>query len=217
MNFKLQIFNCKLKSNDRSSNSKKKKQQKQRRTASQWQLLPFPATGYRLPVTVVGESDVKLIVGVADRAISKSRDDVIVTHALGSCLGIAVYDHARAVGGILHVMLPSSSVNPGKAGENPYMFVDSGVPAFFREIFAAGGSRGSLWVKVVGGASINQSSSGDSFAIGKRNYIMLKKLFWKNGILIDAEDVGGDKARTVYLEMATGKVTISQGGVEKTL
>ena len=92
----------------------------------------------------------KLVVGVADMKLSSSSEDVIVTHALGSCLGITAYDSVTHVGGMLHVMMPLSNINPEKAQQNPYMFVDTGVPEFFKRIFAAGGARNRLTVKVAG-------------------------------------------------------------------
>jgi len=69
---------------------------------------------------------------------------------------------------------------------------------------------------VAGGANV-QNAAGDRFKIGKRNYTMLKKLFWKNSILIDAEDVGGTVARTMHLEIGTGRVWLSTAGVQKEL
>ncbi len=68
------------------------------------------------------------IVGIADLKVSRERDDVIVTYALGSCLGVAIYDPVAGVGGMLHVMLPMSTIDPAKAQDNPCMFVDTGVP-----------------------------------------------------------------------------------------
>jgi len=94
------------------------------------------------------------------------------------------------LGGLLHVMLPASNINPAKAQTNPYMFVDTGVPAFFRQLYAAGAVKGRLKVKVAGGASTQQAAE-DRFAIGKRNHVTLRKMFWQNGILVDGEDVGG--------------------------
>lgn len=176
----------------------------------------------------------KLIVGVADMKISRGGEDTIVTHALGSCLGIAAYDPGTTIGGILHVMLPESAINPDKAKVNPYMFVDVGVPAFFRELYAHGAAKNRLVIKVAGGACIHMNSPSDSgaaapagqktdgagndrFAVGKRNYLMMRKLFWKNGVLIKAEDVGGAVARTMYLNLSDGHVWLNTGGNERDL
>jgi len=142
--------------------------------------------------------------------------DIIVTHALGSCLGITIHDATAAVGGILHVMMPLSNTNPDKAKANPYMFVDTGVPAFFRQAYAAGAQKRRLVVTVAGGANV-QNVGNDSFAIGKRNYTILKKILWKNGVMIAVEDVGGSHARTMYLEIGSGRVWLSTAGLSKEL
>jgi chemotaxis protein CheD len=147
--------------------------------------------------------------------VSACGDDIIVTHGLGSCLGICAHDPAAGVGGLLHVMMPQSSVNPQKASANPFMFVDTGVPAFFREIYAAGALKQRLVVKVAGGAA--SLGGEDHFAVGKRNYIMLKKMFWQNGILIKSEDVGGAAARTMFLYVGTGKVWLNMAGEDREL
>ena len=159
---------------------------------------------------------VKYIVGVADMKVASMAGDVLVTHALGSCLGVAVYDPVAVVGGLLHVMMPQASINPEKAESNPFMFVDSGVPAFFQQLYAAGASKARCVVKVAGGSNVHGGDT-DRFAIGKRNYLMLRKLFWKNSILVKAEDVGGSAPRTMYMEIGTGKTWLSTAGQEREL
>ena len=68
------------------------------------------------------------VVGMADLKVSASPAERIITYALGSCLGIVVYDAQAGVGGMLHVMMPESEIDAKKAAANPYMFVDTGVP-----------------------------------------------------------------------------------------
>lgn len=152
----------------------------------------------------------KHVVGVAEIAISADPRDVLITHALGSCLGIAVHDANAGIGGLLHVMMPLSKINPEKAGANPYFFVDTGVPRFLDELYERGAHKRNLTVIVAGGAQVNSGDS-DRFAIGKRNFVVFKKLLWKNGILIAAQDVGGDRARTMRLDIASGRVMLSSG------
>lgn len=140
---------------------------------------------------------------------------MIVTHALGSCLGLMVYDPAAQVGGLLHAMLPLSKINLQKASENPYMFVDTGVPELFRQLYDLGGQKNRMVIKAAGcGQPLGNS---EMFKIGERNYTILKKLLWKNNIMIEAEDVGGIASRTVYFDLSTGQVTISSKGVRKEL
>jgi chemotaxis protein CheD len=158
----------------------------------------------------------KHIVGVADMRISSVAGDVLVTHALGSCLGVAVYDPVSVAGGLLHVMMPQASINPQKAQDNPFMFVDSAMPAFFHQLYANGLVKQRAKVFVAGGANVHNVDS-DRFAIGKRNYAILRKVLWQNGVLIAAEDVGGSDPRTMYLELGSGRVWLSTAGVEREL
>lgn len=156
----------------------------------------------------------KLTVGVAEMAISTVPGETLVTHALGSCLGLTAYDPVSTVGGLLHVMLPDSTINAVKAEASPFMFIDTGVPLFFRQLYAAGAAKQRLVVKVAGGAAMGPAGDTDRLAIGKRNHVMLRKLFWKNGVLLAAEDVGGSAPRTLYLEIGSGRVWIHSAGRE---
>lgn len=158
----------------------------------------------------------KHIVGVADARISNDPQSVLVTHALGSCLGVTAYDPVAKIGGLLHVMMPLSTINPQRAKESPYAFVDTALPRFFNELYACGTVKKRLAIRVTGGASIG-SNGQDRFNIGKRNYIVLKRMFWKNGVLIDAEDVGGTVPRTMSLEIGTGRVWLSTAGQKRLL
>jgi len=166
-------------------------------------------------MTRVGDG-IRHIVGVGDMKIATTPGEILVTHALGSCLGIAAYDPQVNVGGLLHVMLPAASINPERARTQPFMFVDCGVPEFFRGLMACGAVKGRLVVKVAGGACV-QTGTEDRFAIGKRNYLTLRKLFWQNGIFITSEAIGGAEPRTMYLEIGTGRVWLKTCGVETDL
>ena len=144
--------------------------------------------------------------------LSAQAGDVLVAYALGSCLGLAIYDPVARVGGLLHVMLPSSSIDPRKAAERPYMFVDTGVPRLFQECYRVGADKRRLVVKVAGGASINRDLADDSFRIGARNYTMLRRLLSRNSVRLHGVDVGGIQSRTVSLEIGTGNVTVKSQG-----
>ncbi len=159
----------------------------------------------------------KYIVGVADMTVSHVKEDLIITHALGSCLGITIYDPVADVGGLLHVMLPDSGIDPNRAKETPHMFVDTGVPRLFKECYALGAVKERLEVKVAGGACSSGEADNDFFQIGKRNFLTLRKLLWKNGVLLKAHDVGGSVSRTMSIEILTGAVAVKSGGKETLL
>lgn len=157
------------------------------------------------------------LVGVADMRISSSPEDEIITYALGSCLGITIYDPVTRIGAMVHVMLPSSSIDPVKAAINPCMFVDTGVKNLFLESYKAGAQRNRLIVVAAGGACANGLEQDDYFQIGKRNVTVLRSLLWKNGIILKNSDFGGNLARTMSLDIATGKVLIRINGTTEVL
>ena len=156
----------------------------------------------------------KQIVVVADMKLGKE-GDILVTHALGSCLGLMVHDPETKIGGLLHAMLPLSKINPQKAMVNPFMFVDTGVPMLFRQLYDLGGKKSRFKVKAAGCAS--PLGGSEMFNIGARNYLVLKKLLWKNNVLIESESIGGTSSRTIYFDVTTGKITISSNGKNRDL
>ncbi len=147
-----------------------------------------------------------ITVDISDIKVSGDPDAVIVTYALGSCIAVVVYDPVRTVGGMIHFMLPMSATSPDKAREKPAMFADTGVPLLFGEMYKLGCDKRDLVVKVVGGGSLYDDNG--MFNIGQRNYTVVRKLFWKNGVLIKAEDVGGAKSRTARLFVRSGKLVV---------
>lgn len=160
----------------------------------------------------------RLTVGVADMKVSGDAGDLLITHALGSCLGLTVFDPVAGVGGLLHVMLPLSTIDPEKAIQNPFTFVDTGVPRLFLECYRLGAVKQRMAVKVAGGAFVHRSDvQEDFFEIGKRNIVMLRKLLWRNGVLLAAEDVGGSVSRTLSLQISTGQVLVRTNGETREL
>lgn len=148
----------------------------------------------------------EIIVGISDLKVSNNIDDVLVTYALGSCVGITVYDPVAKVGGLLHFMLPESSLDMRKAGENPAMFADTGIPLLFKTCYELGAKKKRMIVKVAGGASILDDTN--FFRIGQKNVTAMKKLFWKNNVLIEGEDTGSNCNRTFSIHISTGKVFV---------
>lgn len=144
-----------------------------------------------------------LVVGMADCQISSTADQVLVTYALGSCIAVAIHDPVARVGGMLHYMLPESSISPARAGENPYMFADTGIPLLFRRAYGCGAEKRRLIVRAAGGAQVMDKDG--VFNIGKRNYLALRKILWKAGVLVQGEEVGGTLSRTVGLEVGSGR------------
>jgi chemotaxis protein CheD len=151
-----------------------------------------------------------LNVGVADMKVSSDPEVLLATYSLGSCIGIAIYDAVARVGGLLHFMLPESTLDPEKAKKNPNMFADTGIPYLFKEAYKLGAKKQRMRVIVVGGAQILDNNG--FFNIGKRNDMAIRKIFHRNNVIIDYKDVGGDNNRTVKLTVKNGKTWIKVSG-----
>jgi chemotaxis protein CheD len=155
------------------------------------------------------------VIGIAEMQVSNRREDVLVTYSLGSCIGLTLYDPQAGVGGMIHCMLPLSKMDEGKARANPTMFTDTGVLTLLQSVFNMGAERKNLVAKVAGGAMLLDEKG--LFRIGERNQAVLRKVLWKNNILIASEEVGGTIPRTLTLYMADGRTTVKTHGVEKNL
>ena len=156
----------------------------------------------------------KIIVGVSDMKTSSDPAATLVTYSLGSCIGIAVFDPVAKAGGLLHYMLPESALDESKAKRNPFMFADTGIPTLFKDTYRLGAKKQRMKVVVVGGAQILDQKG--FFNIGKRNHMAVRKIFWKNKVMIDHEDVGGNVNRTIRLDIATGEIHIKVSGIGET-
>ncbi|MFZ4573346.1 MAG: chemotaxis protein CheD [Phycisphaerales bacterium] len=157
----------------------------------------------------------KVVVGVGDMAVSADPTSLLVTYALGSCIGVTVYDPLAKVGGLLHFMLPTSELNSEKAQANPAMFGDTGIPGLFKSCYDLGAKKERLIVCAAGGAEV--IADDGHFKIGSRNRTLLRKLFWKNGVLLSGDDTGGERSRTLSLAMSDGSVFVRSQGQESVL
>jgi len=154
----------------------------------------------------------RIIVGIGEFAISNDRDAVIVTHALGSCVAVCVWDAVAGVGGLLHILLPDSRINLVRATSQPAAFADTGIPLLFKTAYEYGVQKKRCSVRLVGGADMGGLNTGSDAAIGKRNVLAVRSLLWRNGLFVDKELVGGRDARNVELSVREGRVQVTSGG-----
>jgi chemotaxis protein CheD len=153
-----------------------------------------------------------IILGIGDFGASNTPGSLVKTFALGSCVAVVLLDPKNRAVGMVHIALPDSSINEAKGRERPGYFADLGLPLLLQEMIRYGSAaRGrGLTVKLVGGASIMDNN--DTFNIGKRNVLAIKKILWSFGMGAVAEDVGGNHSRTVSVSVNTGKVLVSCPG-----
>lgn len=140
-------------------------------------------------------------VGMADMKICRAPDRII-TLGLGSCIGLVLFDISTAICGMLHFMLPDSSIS--KASENPSKFADTGVDYLIANLKKWGVPERSLMAKMAGGARMfTVKGVGDMLNIGERNAEAVKEILKKKGIPIIASDCGGTYGRTVEFDPST--------------
>ena len=151
----------------------------------------------------------RYVVGIGEFAVSNAKDDVIITHALGSCIAVCIWDPTNLVAGLLHFLLPDSRINPQRAKGQPAAFADAGIALLFQTACQHGLQKNRCIVRLAGGAEV--AGHGASFDIGKRNILAAKTMLWRHGVLIAAEDVGGRAVRTVNLHAADGRLQITSG------
>ena len=145
-----------------------------------------------------------ITIGIGDLKVCKA-PDVLITYALGSCVGVCLHDSAVGVGGLSHVMLPESS-GPS-AASTPMRFADTAIPMLIRQMESMGASRVRMKAKIAGGATMFATAS-DKFNIGDRNLAAVKKVLMANRIPIIAEDTGLDYGRTQLFYPETGIMEI---------
>jgi len=150
------------------------------------------------------------IIGIGDCKLSKDLEDTLVTHALGSCIAVLIHDPIARIAGLLHFMLPESTLDPDKALSRPFVFADTGIPRLFQEAYQLGALKPRLNVLVAGGAQMLDPNG--TFNIGKRNHSAMRKIFWKAGVIVHREEIGGTSSRTVSIEVASGRVQLRMPG-----
>lgn len=150
-----------------------------------------------------------VVIGISDHQIAVS-PDVLVTYALGSCVGICIYDHVRHIGGLAHILLPEAV--PGTTRKDLFKYADTAVPALVCALEQRGCHRAVLKAKIAGGATMFSNYCGIS--IGERNIEMVRKALENVNVRIVAEDVGLDYGRTVefYPEDGSLKVKTVRNG-----
>ena len=150
-----------------------------------------------------------IIVGMADLKVARA-PDVLTTLGLGSCVGIALYDKAQAIGGLVHIMLPSSKMYPG---QNLAKFADTGIDTLVKQLIAMGVKRAHMTAKIAGGAHMfGSTGTNDILKVGARNAEAVVDILTKMRIPIAASDTGGQYGRTIELRSDTGQLTIKTVG-----
>lgn len=142
----------------------------------------------------------KLTIGIADMKMAQG-SGMLVTYALGSCIGICLYDSVIKLGALIHIMLP---INLETGRKNVMKYADTAIRETLKQMEAKGAKRARITAKIVGGAKMFEDNGGSLGNIGQRNVESVRLNLKKEGIRILKEDVGGSVARTLLFDVTSG-------------
>ena len=155
----------------------------------------------------------KITVGIADMKMAQGTG-ILITYALGSCIGLCFHDPRLRLGALLHVMLP---LNMEAGRKNPLKYADTGIRETLRQMEIKGASRSRITVKIAGGARMFEVKGGNLGNIGQRNIESVHTVLKQEGIRLLAEDVGGTVARTLLFDPVSGQGCIKSYGRQDVL
>lgn len=147
-----------------------------------------------------------ITIAISDLNVARP-PDILVTYALGSCVGICLYDAIAKVAGMSHILLPAS----GQVQNNntPMKFADTAIPMLMVKMQAMGARPNQIKAKIAGGAQMFASSGNASIAnIGARNVVAVKEALQRLRIPILAEDTGSNYGRTLLFDADTFTMTV---------
>jgi len=150
----------------------------------------------------------KITVGIADMKMAKGTG-MLITYALGSCIGICLYDQKIKLAALIHIMLPLN-MEPGR--KNTMKYADTGIRETLKMMEAKGASRSRITAKIAGGAKMFEVGSSSLGNIGQRNIESVHMNMKKEGIRLLKEDVGGTVARTLLFDVNSGLACIRSYG-----
>lgn len=151
----------------------------------------------------------KLTVGIADMKMLQG-EGILVTYALGSCIGLCFHDQRLRLGALLHIMLP---LNMEAGRTHPLKYADTGIKETLKQLEAKGASRSRLTVKIAGGAKMFEITGGSGLGnIGQRNIDSVHTILKRDNLRLIGEHTGGTVARTLLFDVVTGQACIRSYG-----
>jgi len=151
-------------------------------------------------------------VGMADMKAASS-PGIITTLGLGSCVGIVFYDDINRIGGMAHIMLPSSRISNVEI-INDAKFADTAIEKLLELMYDKGSKLVNITAKLAGGAQMfaNRNGKNDVLKIGQKNVEQTLRILQEKDIKVVAQDTGGNYGRTIELHTDTGVLLIKTIG-----
>jgi chemotaxis protein CheD len=149
-------------------------------------------------------------VGMGEYGIAAARGCLSV-RGLGSCIAVVLHDPVAVMGGIAHVMLPSHTL--ARDQTRAAKFADTAIPLLLAELVRLGAQQERLVARLIGGARMfDTGESSGAVHMGERNVLACRAALEKAGVAVEAEDVGGDRGRSILYDVAKGTVAVRMLG-----
>jgi chemotaxis protein CheD len=154
--------------------------------------------------TESSDPETELRIGIGELVVAKS--PAILRTLVGSCVGIALYDPLRKLGGMAHVVHPESN---GRL-DQPGKYADTAIPELIRDLTRLGGEQRRLVAKYAGGAKMLNAFSYNP--IGDLNAEMIERILTQIGIPVLGKDCGGKHGRRLAMDLTSGTLRIEAVG-----
>ena len=152
----------------------------------------------------------KITVGIADMKLAQGPGGILITYALGSCIGLCFHDPMLQLGALLHIMLP---LNMEAGRTHPMKYADTGIKETLRQMEIRGASRARMTVKIAGGAKMFAVAGGGSLGnIGQRNIESVQAIMRRENLRLIGQQIGGTVARTLLFDVVSGQACVRSYG-----
>ena len=141
-----------------------------------------------------------------------SRDDIVISTLLGSCISVALYDRAVPVGGLNHFMLPESRDDASALGAESSKFGVNAMELLINDILKKGGEKKRLRAKVFGGSTVIALKAEAIINVPKMNIEFVFGFLDVERIPVDSYSVGGALARKIYFFPHDARVLMRYSG-----
>ena len=135
-----------------------------------------------------------------------SKNGVIRSTPLGSCVAVIAYDKTKKTGGMAHIMLPGKSPTKDKAEENKY--AENAIANLLDALKSLGSNKANIDICLVGGANVLRK---ENETIADNLILNIIEILEQEKLSINATSLGGYERRTAKLCLHSGRVTFTHG------
>jgi len=159
-----------------------------------------------LPKHITDESkDGEIKYVSSGQIITGSKDEILTSSPLGSCVAVVAYDIKNRVGGMAHIMLPGKSKNQ-KEHKNKY--ADNALENLLSEMNLLGAEKSKIEICLAGGANVLQKQDD---TIAKANVSSVINTINEKNLTLCATSLGGFERRSIRVNIQTGTVCCTIG------